>query len=147
MLKRWGLACTIAVLSAAPAWAETSCGYEPIAPALPSVAELGEKSATEAMQAKHMAFEDIKTWQSSLKDYRSCLDSDQADVKRQLQSTKSQPQPDAEKIKHLQDQLTGDGQAYDKSTDSEEKIVNDFHALSTAYCARSDTDKTTCPKS
>ncbi len=147
MLKHWGLALTIAVLATAPAWAENTCGFEPIAPAIPSAAEIGQKSPADAMKAKHNAFEDIKTWQASLKDYRGCLDSDSAQSKRQLQDAQSQSKPDQDKIKRLQDQIAADGKAYDRSTDTEEKIVNDFHALSTAYCARQDTDKTSCPKS
>jgi len=146
MLKKLGLAVAVSMMAAAPAWAENSCGSEPIAPAIPSVAEIGPKSAADAQKAKHQAFEDIRAWQGALKDYRSCLESDQNETKRQVQDAQTQSKPDKDKIKKLQDQIQADVKDYDHSTDSEERVVNDFHALSTAYCSRADTDKSSCPK-
>ncbi len=136
------------MMAVAPAWADPgTCGDEPIAPAIPSVADIGQRPPVDAQKAKHQAFEDIKAWQIALKDYRNCLDSDQNGLKRQLQDAQTQSKPDQDKIKRLQEEIAADNKAYDRTTNTEEKIVNDFHALSTAYCARSDTDKTSCPKS
>ena len=32
------------------------------------------------------------------------------------------------------------------SVNMEETVVNEFHAIQAAYCARSDVDKSSCPK-
>jgi hypothetical protein len=148
MLKQLGLAAAISMMAAAPAFADPgACGDEPIPPAIPSVADIGQRPPVDAQRTKHQAFEDIKSWQAALKDYRSCLDSDESSTKRGVQDAQTQTKPDKDKIKRLQDEIAGDVKAYDHSTDTEEKIVNDFHALSVAYCSRSDADKSSCPKS
>jgi len=146
MLRYLGLAAAISIFAAPSAWADNSCGAEPIAPAISSAAEMGQKPPVEAQKVKHQAFEDIKAWQAALKDYRDCLDSDSNSTKRDIQNAQSQSKPDQDKIKRLQGELDANAHAYDHSTDSEERVVNDFHALSVAYCSRSDTDKTSCPK-
>ena len=147
MLKKLGLAAVISVVAAAPAWAESSCGGEPIPPDVPSVAALGQMSPADAQKAKHQAFLDVTTWQKNgLKDYRSCLDADENQIKRDLGNAKSQSKPDQDKIKRLGGQIADDEKASQHSTDTEEHVVNDFHALSTAFCARPDVDKTSCPK-
>jgi hypothetical protein len=147
MLKKLGLAAVISVMAAAPAWAQSSCGGEPIPPAIPSVAELGQMAPAVALKAKHQAFVDVTTWQkSALKDYRNCLDADENQTKRDIVNAKSQSKPDDDKIKRLNGQLADDEKANQRSTDTEEHVVNDFHALSTAFCARPDVDKTSCPK-
>jgi hypothetical protein len=148
MLKYLGLAAAISMMATAPALADPgACGDEPIPPAIPSVADIGQRPPVDAQKAKHQAFEDIKAWQTALKDYRDCLDSDTTTTKRQLQDAQSQSKPDKDKITKLQGEITADAGVYDRTTNTEEKIVNDFHALSTAYCARPDTDKASCPKS
>lgn len=148
MLKTFGLAVAISLLAAAPALADTgTCGDEPIAPAIPSAAEMGQKPPADAARAKHQAFEDIRAWQGSLKDYRNCLDADENTIKRQRQDAATASKPDKDKIQKLDDQIAADERANAHSTDTEESVVNQFHALSTAFCSRPDTDKTTCPKS
>jgi hypothetical protein len=147
MLKKLGLAAVISVVAAAPAWAQSSCGGEPIPPAIPSAAELGQMTPAAALKAKHQAFLDVTTWQKSgLKDYRSCLDADENQTKRDRASAAQQSKPDQDKIKRLDGQIADDEKASARSTDTEERVVNDFHALSTAFCARSDVDKSSCPK-
>ena len=147
MLKKLGLAAVISVVASAPAWAESSCGGEPIPPAIPSVAELGQMPPADALKAKHQAFMDVTTWQkSALKDYRSCLDADESQIKRDRANALSQSKPDQDKIKRLDGDIATDEKANQRSTDTEERVVNDFHALSTAFCARPDVDKSSCPK-
>jgi hypothetical protein len=146
MWKNLGLAAAISLMAAAPAWAEGSCGDEPIPPEIPSAAEIGQKSPTDALKAKHQAFEDIKQWQLALRDFRNCLDSDEATIKRDRQNAASQAKPDQDKLKRLDGEVAADEKANSHSTDTEERVVNDFHALSTAYCSRADVDKTSCPK-
>lgn len=147
MLKTLGLAAALAMMTA-PAFADSgTCGDEPIPPAIPSAAEIGQKAPADALKAKHQAFEDIKAWQLSLKDFRNCLDSDENQAKRDKQNALSQSKPDQDRIKSIQGQIDADEKANAHSTDTEERVVNDFHALSTAYCSRADVDKTSCPKS
>jgi len=149
MLKKLGLAAVISVAAAAPAWAQSSnCGGEPIPPDVPSVAALGQMSPADAQKAKHQAFLDVTSWQKNgLKDYRSCLDADENQAKRDRANAASQSKPDQDRIKRIDAQIADDEKANTRSTDTEEHVVNDFHALSTAFCARPDVDKSSCPKS
>lgn len=148
MSKHLGLAVAIFVVASVPAWAQSnSCGDEPIPPAIPSAAEIGQKSPADALAAKHQAFEDIKAWQTSLKNYRDCLNSTVDTATRERQDTMSSGKSDPDKMGKLQAQIDDANHAYNHSTDSEERVVNDFHALSTAFCARSDVDRSSCPKS
>ncbi len=148
MLTKFGLAVAFSIMAAAPAWAEAgACGSEPIAPAIPSAAEIGQKNPADAQKAKHQAFLDIKTWQANLKDYRDCLDSTVSTSQHELQAASQASKPDQDKIKKLQSDIQAASSANSHSTDSEERVVNDFNALSVAYCSRADVDKSTCPKS
>jgi len=148
MLKHWGLAAAISIMAAAPAWAQsTPCGDEPIPPAVPSAAEMGLKNPGDALKAKHQAFLDIKAWQAALKDYRDCLDADEGKNKREKHDAMTQSKPDQDKIKRLQGQIDANEHAYAVTKDTEERVVNDFHALTVAFCSRTDVDKTSCPKS
>jgi len=147
MLKKLGLVAVLSVMATAPAWAESSCGGEPIPPDVPSVAALGQMSPADALKAKHQAFVDVTTWQkTALKDYRNCLDADENQIKRDRANAASQSKPDQDKLKRLDGQIADDEKANTSSADTEERVVNDFHALSTAFCARPDVDKSSCPK-
>jgi len=143
-LKKLGLAAAVLVLSSAPAWAEISCGSIPFEPAMPSAADISSKSAADAATAVHDAFEDIKHWQGDLKTYRDCTDK----VSNQAQGAMASLDrvKDADKIKDLQAQKQEADHLYNQSIDREEKVVNQYHAAQTAYCMRSDADKSKCPK-
>ena len=148
MLKRLGLVSAISLMIATPALADSgACGSEPIAPAIPSAAEMGQKSPADAQKMKHQAFLDIRQWQGALKDYRGCLDGDVASIKRDRANAASQTKPDQDRINGFDAKIKADQQANDRSADDEERVVNDFNNLSTAFCARADTDKSSCPKS
>jgi hypothetical protein len=147
MIKTWGLAAAFSLMVAAPAWAQSdTCGDEPIPPALPTAAEIGQKTPADAQKAKHGAFEDIRAWQGQLKGYRDCLDAAIAEDKLKKQKAVTATKPDADAIARIQADMDATNKAYDHTTDTEERIVNDFHAVSTAYCARTDVDRATCPK-
>ena len=55
MFKKLGLAVVISVVAAVPALAQSSCGGEPIPPAIPSAAELGQMTPAAALKAKVLA--------------------------------------------------------------------------------------------
>jgi hypothetical protein len=137
------LAFVTAALASAPALAQ-SCGSPPIAPALPSVAEINQKTPADAATTKHDGFIEIKNWQADLKTYRACVTHLSADDKKQLRET--DPKKDADKIKRLQDEAAAADHNYDATVDMEERVANEFHAIQAAYCARPDTDKSSCPK-
>jgi len=148
MLKKLGLAAVLTVMATAPAWAESNCGGDPIPPDVTSVAAMGQMSPADALKAKHQAFIDVTTWQkTALKDYRNCLDADENQAKRDRANVASQSKPDQDHLKRIDNQIADDEKANTRSNDTEERVVNDFHALSTAFCARPDVDKSTCPKS
>ncbi|HEY4113859.1 MAG TPA: hypothetical protein VGM17_07330 [Rhizomicrobium sp.] len=145
MLVRAGIVAGLLLgASAVPALAVDSCGSMPIAPALPSAADMLKQPAATAASTKHDAFEDIKNWQRDLKTYRACLASLQDQDKLQLQG--KDPTKDADKIKRLKDDMDAQSHGYDQTVDSEERLVNQWNAMSTAYCSRSDVDKSSCPK-
>jgi hypothetical protein len=130
-------------VAAAPAMAQ-SCGSEPIAPAVPSVADIKQKAPADAAASKHDAFVEIKNWQGDLKTYRDCLTNITNNDKRQI--SQLDPKKDEDKVKRLQNEATAATHEYDKSVDMEERVANEFHAIQTAYCARGDVDKSSCPK-
>jgi hypothetical protein len=136
VLAFWGVAATSAFAQ--------SCGSEPIAPAIPSVADIKQKSPADATASKHDAFVEIKNWQSDLKTYRDCLTNISNGDKRQI--SQLDPKKDEDKVKHLKDEATDATHQFDKSVDMEERVANEFHAIQTAYCARADVDRASCPK-
>lgn len=148
MLRTLGLAAALSAMAATSAWAQSDvCGDAPIPPAIPSNAEVGQMTPAAAIKAKHQAFLDVTTWQKTgLKDYRDCLDSSENAVKRKLADAQATAKPDDIKVKALKGEIDGDDAAYKRSVDTEERLVNDFHALTVAVCSRPDVDKTTCPK-
>ncbi|HSC17604.1 MAG TPA: hypothetical protein VLC74_01710 [Rhizomicrobium sp.] len=128
---------------ASPALAQ-SCGSAPIAPALPTAAEMAQKTPAAATAAKHDAFAEVKNWQGDLKTYRDCLNGMVNQDKRQLEGL--DPKKDADKIARLQTDGKAANHAYDATVDMEEKVVNEFHAIQASFCARKDVDKSSCPK-
>jgi hypothetical protein len=146
----WRMSVRIAILGLAmtgvacgPAFAQ-SCGSAPIAPALPSVAQMNQKSPADAQTAKHDGFIEIKRWQDELKTYRACMTNVSTQDKQKI--SQSDPKKDADKIKGMQDEMANANHEYDASVDMEERVANEFHAIQAAFCARSDTDKSSCPK-
>ena len=146
MLRATAFGLLVLLASAGGASAENLCGDSPIAPLIPSPADIRQKSPVDAEAAKHSAFMDIRRWQGALKGWRDCLTATVNTDRRQIGEAQRADKPDTNKIKRLQDEMAGANHAYDESTDEEERIVNDFNAASVAYCTRSDVDKASCPK-
>jgi hypothetical protein len=146
MLKAFGVSLLLLVASASGAAAENMCGDNPIAPEIPSPMEIAKKSPADAETAKHNAFQDIRRWQGALKSYRDCLDATINTDKREIGEAQRADKPDKDKIAGFKQEIADSGKAFDLSTDEEEKVVNEFNALSLAYCTRVDVDKTSCPK-
>jgi hypothetical protein len=121
-----------------------SCGSAPIAPALPTAAEINAKSAADADTTKHDAFVEIRNWQNDLKDYRACLVNLSNQAKRQISGLNAEK--DKDKITGLKADAGRANHEYDESVDMEERVVNEFHAVQAAYCGRKDVDKSSCPK-
>lgn len=121
-----------------------SCGSAPIAPAFATSADISTKAPAQAEGAKHDAFVEIRNWQNALKDFRACLVNVTNDSKRQISGL--DPSKDKDKIVGLQQTGNRASHAYDATVDMEERVVNEFHAIQAAYCARKDVDKSSCPK-
>lgn len=47
---------------------------------------------------------------------------------------------------HLRDEAAAADRGFNDSVNMEETVVNEFHAIQAAYCARKDVDKSSCPK-
>ncbi|HEY6578241.1 MAG TPA: hypothetical protein VIY09_02885 [Rhizomicrobium sp.] len=133
-------------LSSAGAGAQEMCGELPIAPELPSVADMQQKSPADAAAARHGAFADIRRWQGQLKSYRDCINATVDTDKRNLGEVQRSDKPDAKKTAKLQQEITDSGHAWDASVDEEERVVNQWNAAGTAFCLRTDVDHSTCPK-
>lgn len=146
MVARWSVVFVALMLSGGGAVAQQMCGDPPIAPAIPSAADIRDKSAADAAAARHGAFMDIKRWQGSLKSYRECLNATVDSDKRLLGEAQRADKPDKNKITKLQQEITNSGHAWDTSVDDEERVVNEFHAVQVAYCTRTDVDRSACPK-
>jgi hypothetical protein len=146
MLGKIGVALVALLVSCGGVAAQGMCGDPPIAPAIPSTADVAQKSPADASAAKHSAFGDIKSWQVALKSYRDCLNATADTDKRDLGEAQRSEKPDKDKIAKLQQGITDASHAWDASVDEEEKVVNEFHALQVAYCTRSDVDRSSCPK-
>lgn len=133
-------------ISAGAAAAQEMCGQEPIAPLVPTAAAIKQKPPADAEVAKHTAFADIRRWQGELKSFRDCLNATVQTDGRKIGEVQRSDKPDQDKIKRYQAEITASNHAYDLSTNEEERIVNDFNAISVAYCMRTDVDKSSCPK-
>jgi hypothetical protein len=143
MFMRLVFAATALGVTATGAAAD-SCGSAPIAPAFATSADISTKAPAQAEAAKHAAFVEIRNWQNELKDFRACLVNVTNDAKRQISGL--DPSKDKDKIAGLQQTGHRASHAYDATVDMEERVVNEFHAIQAAYCARKDVDKSSCPK-
>ncbi len=146
MMKALSLGLFVLAVSASGAAADIMCGEEPIAPLITSVKDIQQKAPADAAAAKHQSFLDIKRWQYSLKSYRDCLNATVTDDKRKIGEAQRSDKPDKKKIDDLVQEVTIVVHAQDVSTDDEEAVVNEFNALSNAFCARTDVDRASCPK-
>jgi hypothetical protein len=146
MLKELILATILMAAGGGAAGAQSMCGDPPIAPAIPSPADIRSKSPTDADAAQHGAFGDIRRWQVALKSYRDCLNATIDTDKRDLGEAARSDKPDKKKMDQLQQEITASNQAYDSSVDQEEKVVNEFHAVQVVYCSRNDVNRASCPK-
>jgi len=145
MLNKVAIAALVLIAAGGPAIAQ-DCGSLPIAPVIPTASEIQSKTPADASTSQHNAYQDIKRWQADLKDYRACLDSLTNSQKRDLQNEQGASKPDKDKIKGIQDNIAQTSRAFDSSVDTEEKVVNEFHAMQTAYCSRQDVNRASCPK-
>ena|SRR5947209_3950690 len=140
------LASALLMASAAAAAAQEMCGDPPIAPVIPSAADVRARAPAEAAAERHSAFAEIRRWQGALKSYRDCLNATIATDKRDMSEAARSDKPDKDKIAKFGEEITASNHAFDASVDQEEKVVNEFHAAQVAYCARKDVDVSTCPK-
>jgi hypothetical protein len=146
MFRAFGVGLLLLVASSGGAAAQGVCGDNPIAPEIAAPADILQKSPADAAAAKHATFQDIKRWQGALKSYRDCINASISADNRKIGEAQRADKPDPDKIKGLQLDIQNASKAYQASTDNEERIVNDWNAMSTAYCTRTDVDKTSCPK-
>ena len=143
MFSKFGAAAAVLILFATPALADSTCGYQPIAPSMPSPASIKSASVAGGLASLQDAVSQIKHWQGALKTYRDCLNAEVAQNKRNI--AQADPSKKADRISDMKDAITANTKAYDSSVDEEEHVVNEFHASEAAYCMRSDIDKSICP--
>lgn len=150
MSSRLRLVFVLLIASGGTAAAQEMCGDPPIAPVIPSAADIRAKTPADAAAARHAAFADVRRWQGELKSYRDCLNATVAGDKRQAEEVLRSDKEQKDKQKDIDKynvEIAASNHAYDASVDQEERVVNDFHAAQVAYCMRKDVDVSTCPKS
>lgn len=118
---------------ASPAFAETSCGSAPIAPAIPGASDLSGKSTDDAHTAVLNALKSVKAYQGTLNSFRECLVT-QTNAQKAAQAA---AKDDKEK-KTATEQMAALQAAYDKTVDTETQVVTDYSNLHTAYCKLGD---------
>lgn len=146
MLVKLGAAGVLLMALTCGAAAQSMCGDPPIAPVIPSPAEMRDKPPADAEAARNAAFRDIKRWQGALKSYRDCLVATVNTDKRNIGEVARSDKPDQDKIARFQKEIGASNGAYDASVDEEERVVNQWNAAGTAYCLRSGVDHASCPK-
>lgn len=146
MSFRISVAFALLMTSADAAAAQEMCGDPPLAPVIPSAADMRARTPAEAAAARHAAFADVRRWQGALKSYRDCLNATVSQEKRAAEENARSDKPDKDKLSKTNEEIAAINHAYDVSVDQEERVVNEFHAAQVAYCARKDVDISTCPK-
>jgi hypothetical protein len=127
--------------------AQEMCGDLPIGPVIPSATDIAKKSAADAAAAQRGVFLDVKRWQGALKSYRDCLNATDNTDRRELgEAQRGGDKTDTKRSDKLTAEITDLRQAWNASADEEERVVNEFHAMQTAYCGRMDVDRASCPK-
>jgi hypothetical protein len=127
--------------------AQEMCGDLPIGPVIPSAPDIAKKSAADAAVAQRGVFLDVKRWQGALKSYRDCLNATDNTDRRELgEAQRGGDKTDTKRSDKLTAEITDLRQAWNASADEEERVVNEFHAMQTAYCGRKDVDRASCPK-
>jgi hypothetical protein len=121
MLRRISLASCLVLAMAAPALADSSSCYEPIAPAA-----VDGKTATEAQLKSSLA--DVKEFIKQSDDYQSCVISDLQEQKRQAARTKDK--------KPIDPSIESDANArVAKNQALKEQVGGEYNAAVTAYKA------------
>jgi hypothetical protein len=132
MLKSVLLAGAVLMI-ASPALADSACGPNPIAPAIPGASAVAGKTADEAVKIRHEAFVQVKAYQGTLKPFRECLMKQTTDAKAAVEAAK-----DDSAKKTAQAKMDDLQKAYDKTVDDETQTVNEYGALQTAVCKVAD---------
>lgn len=121
MLRRISLASCLVLAMAAPALADSSSCYEPIAPAA-----VDGKTATEAQLKSSLG--DVKEFIKQSDDYQTCLLSDLAEQKRTAARSKDK--------KPLDPSIEADADAkIAKNQALKEQVGSEYNAAATAYKA------------
>jgi hypothetical protein len=123
----------------------TSCGEAPYPPALPSLGDIARLPPADAGTAKHQAFEDVVSWQKSLKAYRACLNVLTANDDRKITGDQnSNNKDDKDEITGLRTDEANINTVFNKTVDTEKSIVSSYDSLSKQYCSRKDVDLSSC---
>lgn len=126
--------------------AQEMCSDLPIAPDILAPKEMSARPPMDANTAMRGAFSELKHWQGDLKSYRDCLTATINTDTRMISEQQHSDKPDPDKIAKMQAELKNVNDKWNASVDDEERVVNQFHAAQTAYCARSDVNRAVCPK-
>lgn len=148
MPRKFGFALALLMMSAAPAMAGTSvCGEEPVGPAMPSQAEVMQKPVAESDAAVNQAYQDIKSWQKQLGQYRKCLAAAMDEDKRDLADVQQRGGSDKQdQVDNLNSDISAADTKHNASVNDETEVATEFNTLWKSYCSRPDAKASSCPK-
>ena len=132
MLKSICFAGALLSLCAVPALAAMDCGSAPIAPAIPGVNDIAGKTAEDAHQVALSALKSVKHYQGTLASFRECLKTQTGNAQAALKEAKAKGEKD--KVAEVQAQIDGMQSAWDKTVDTETKVVKEYMDLHDGYC-------------
>ena len=148
MFRKSGFVLALVVMSAAPALAGTSvCGEEPVGPDMPSKAEIMNKPVAESDAAINQAYQDVKSWQKQLANYRNCLDAATRQDKREIADARQRGGNDAkDQVSDLNADISAADTKHNASVADETQVAGEFNTLWKSYCSRPNAKASSWPK-
>jgi hypothetical protein len=126
------------MLLSAPAYADQCDASTPMAPAVPSPAEITAMSIPDAQTRLNSVFKDLHIYQAQLKDYRACLNAAMAQDQDKVNSAPAQKDPQVKKA--AQDEYAAYSAKFNATVDSEQALASSINADTKAHCARDTSD-------
>ncbi|HEY1709281.1 MAG TPA: hypothetical protein VGG10_13525 [Rhizomicrobium sp.] len=139
MLIRAGLGVFALMLLSAPAFAANQCDAStPMAPAVPTPAQITAMSIPDAQNKLNEVYKDLHLYQAQLKDYRACLSAAMNQDQDKVNSAPAQKDPTIKKA--AQDEYADYTAKFNATVDSEQSLASQINADAKAHCARDTTD-------
>jgi hypothetical protein len=139
MLARVCLAVLALAAVSSPAFAAGQCNSTaPMAPVIPSVAEITAGTVEQGQAKLNNVFTDLHIYQKQLQGYRDCLKA--AETADKADGMKAMGQKNADGVTKANAAAAADVAAYNATVDGEQKVADAINADVKAHCARDHSD-------